>query len=356
METTNLAVGSRIDHELHGPGVVTFVGADHLGIDFDRGGEALIRRDALERDLPPTRQAVVEPARQALPWPDSTFVPEGKDARHFPGSHWEPFVAQPSEILMRLPEMMSAALPQTTADDRREPPRALPEGWPKGLAVVWPQRTQGLAVVVCAAGEGAMIDSLFPFFGSGSLHTLTLAQVKVFGSGLEAQVTAYRGDAELTFYDTRYLIHRAWYEADRDYDFILTGIAYSAHPAEKREWQVTRHPDEVAWLNRRLKEGEQPLQATCTVSLQGAAAFLPVDGWDVDDYSFHAPVKSVEGFKDWLGQDGWRLRATVMREGDEDFDLDVVVTRRAWKGEAPPQAGQDIEGQLWLQAYLLGPR
>jgi hypothetical protein len=174
METTNLAVGSRIDHELHGPGVVTFVGADHLGIDFDRGGEALIRRDALERDLPPTRQAVVEPARQALPWPDSTFVPEGKDARHFPGSHWEPFVAQPSEILMRLPEMMSAALPQTTADDRREPPRALPEGWPKGLAVVWPQRTQGLAVVVCAAGEGATIDSLFPFFGSGSLHTLTL--------------------------------------------------------------------------------------------------------------------------------------------------------------------------------------
>lgn len=42
------------------------------------------------------------------------------------------------------------------------------------------------------------------------------------------------------------------------------------------------------------------------------------------DYSFHAPVKSVEAFKDWLGQDGWRVRATVMSFGDQDADLDIL--------------------------------
>jgi len=38
----------------------------------------------------------------------------------------------------------------------------------------------------------------------------------------------------------------------------------------------------------------------------------------------------------------------------EDFDLDIVVTARAWDGETPPEMGQDIEGSLWLQGYLKG--
>jgi hypothetical protein len=38
--------------------------------------------------------------------------------------------------------------------------------------------------------------------------------------------------------------------------------------------------------------------------------------------------------------------------GDEDHDLDIVITRCAWSGEEQPQVGQDIEGRLWLQGYL----
>lgn len=109
-------------------------------------------------------------------------------------------------------------------------------------------------------------------------------------------------------------------------------------------------------MNQRLKEGEEPHETACTVSMDGAAMFLPVSGWDVDDYSFHAPVKSVTEFKDCLGQDGWRVRATVMRFGDEDADLDILITQKAWSGEAPPRVGQDIEGRLWLQGYLWMPR
>lgn len=355
MDTRNLVVGSRIEHELHGSGTVTFVGTDYLGIAFDDGGEVLMSRETLEREVSTARQPL-KPARETMPWPDSTFVPEEDDARHFLGSHWEPFVEDLKEIMQQLPDMVSKALLQTGYGDGRKSPRPVPDEWPKGFELVWPLRTQGLALILRPEKEANMIVSLFPFFAIGSQHTLTLREVSVWEGGLEAQITAIWGKAEVTFFDTQYLINRAWYETGKDYDFIFSGIAYSAGPAEKQEWQINRHPDEVAWMNRRLKEGEEPREAIYTMTLDGAAMFLPIGEWDVDDYSFHAPVKSVEEFEDWLGQEGWRVRATVMRFGDEDADLDIVITRRAWSGEAPPQVGQDIEGRLWLQGYLWMPR
>ncbi len=108
-------------------------------------------------------------------------------------------------------------------------------------------------------------------------------------------------------------------------------------------------------MNQNLAEGQRPHEENFTLSFEGAALLLPVTGWDVDDYEFRARVKSVEPFADWLGQDGWRVRATVLRFGDDDGDLDIFVTRRAWSGEVPPASGQDIEGRFWLQGWLSTP-
>ena len=73
MDTQSLVVGSRITHGAHGSGSVTFVGTDYLGINFDGSGEALIRRETLEKDVPsppPAPPATSEP----LPWPASTLM------------------------------------------------------------------------------------------------------------------------------------------------------------------------------------------------------------------------------------------------------------------------------------------
>jgi hypothetical protein len=351
MDTQNLAVGHRIENSPHGPGTVTFVGTESIGITFDTGGELLIRRDELEKETSVVPQPS-EPARETMPWPDSTFIPEKSDAQHYLGSHWDPFVEDSEEIVKRLPEFLSIELLQTGYGDFYKSPRAIPEEWPKGVEFVWPMHTQGTAMIIRFEEQAAQLVSFFPFFASGSQHSLTLCEVCVWEGGMEAQITASWGDGEVTFFDTRYTINRAWYETGKEYDFILSGIAYSAKPAENPELQINRHPDEVAWLNQRLKEGEEPHEAVCTLHFDGAAWFLPINEWDSDDYSFHAPVKAVEEFKDWLGQDGWRVRATVMRFGDEDADLDIIITQRAWSGNEPPQVGQDIEGQLWLQGYL----
>lgn len=358
MDARNWTVGSRIEHPVHGPGTVTSVGTDYLGIAFDAGGEALIRRAAFEQQAQaPTADESAPTARTTLPWPQSTFVAEPADTPHYLGSHWDPFVEDSDEIIRRLPDIIHGALVQTGYGEARKPPLDAPPDWPLGFQLVWPLREQGIALIVRHEEQENLLVSLFPFSASGSQQTLTLREVSVWKGGLEAQIEADWGDASVTFFDTQYLINRAWYEAGKSYDFILTGLAYSANVAERREWKIDQHADVVAWLNQHLEEGDEPHEDATTVSLDGTALFLPVEGWDTDDYSFHAPVKSVTEFQGWLGQDGWRVSATVMRvgEGERDADLDIVITRRAWAGAAPPQVGQDIEGRLWLQGYLWMP-
>jgi hypothetical protein len=220
------------------------------------------------------------------------------------------------------------------------------------VALVWPLRQQGLSIILKTQANGNNIVSLFPFFGLGSQNTLIVWEVKVWVSGLEAQITANWGDSIITFFDSQFVINRAWYESGRSYDFILTGIAYNAKPAEIMEINFNRHPDQIAWMNQLLQKNEPVEKINCTVGLEGSMFLLPIQGWDADDYSFRAPIKSVTEFTDCLGQDGWRVRAPVMCFDNNDADLDIVITRRAWSGSESPKVGQDIEGNLWLQGYL----
>lgn len=356
MDDQDIVIGSRIKHELHGYGTVTFIGTEYIGITFEKGGNALIRPEILVEENPDILEPV-EPNQTNVSWPESTFVQESKDAEHCLASHWEPFVDDAKEILTNVPEFMAKSLDQIGYGGvGRKPPKSLPEDWPNGIQLVWPLRVQGLSLLIRFGEKEKTLASLFPFFVTGSQHTVTMRKVLVWESGVEAQIAASWGETAVTFFDTQYLINRAWYEAGKKYEFIFSGVAYHAGPAEKKEWTINRHPDEVAWMNQLLKEEGRQHEATFTMNLDGTALFLPANGGDVDDYSFHAPVKSVEEFKDWLGQDGWRVRATVMRFGGKDADLDILITQRAWSGDLPPQVGQDIEGRLWLQGYLWMPK
>lgn len=354
MNTSDLTVGSQIEHSAFGAGRVTFVGTDHIGIRFDDQHEFLFNRDVLERD-PPAPDEPKAAATTDLPWPASTFVAEPADAQHFMGSHWDAFFEASIDFMRRLPEVLASATVQGGYGVFYKSARQEPEDWPKGFGLVWPLGDKGAAMILKIEPQANMVVSVFPFCNLGSQVTLKLDKVCVWDGGLEAQITAIWGEAVITFFDTRYVVNRAWYEAGKRYDFILSGVAYSAAPAKPHSWTMQRHPDEVDWLNQRLAPGEPPEQAEMTIHLEGAALFSAVDNWDADDYNFRAPIKAVTEFTGWLGQDGWRVKATVMRFGDTDADLDILITRRAWRGDAPPQVGQDIEGSLWLQGYLWMP-
>lgn len=356
MDTQDIKVGSHIDHPEHGCGIVTFVGDDYLGVNFEGSGEALIRREAFEAEPESSKPIVVEPKRSTLPWPESTFVPEPPGTKHYLGSHWVSFVEETDEIVARLPAMLEQATVQHGYSSLMSRAKPMPAGWPDGHLLTWPQSpTRAISMVIAVEDTRNVLASMFPFFGEGIQHTVTLREVRVWEGGLEGQIRGTLGPSSIDFFDTRFVIDRAQYVAGQQYDFILAGIAYTAGPAQQQDFKIDQNPEVVAWMNRDLKEGEQPHERQMTINMAGAAILLPIGEWDIDDYSFHGPVKQVREFKDWLGQSGWRLLTTVMRDEDQDIDLDIIVTGRAWTGEAPPRVGQDIEGNLWLQGHLWQP-
>lgn len=357
---SQIEVGDTIEHPVHGECAVTYVGDEYVGVRFDDGREALLKRASFDPNnveagaLSPVLE-VFESDRSSLIWPDSTFMFEVADIKHFRGSHWEPFVDDTSEVIKRTQEILPNALSQTGYGDFYPAANKVPVEWATALQLVWPLRDNGLSLMISVdeAQQQSELVSFFPFFALGCQATLTLQKVDVWEGGCEAQITAEWGEAEVTFFDSKYLINRAWYEAGKRYEFILTGLAYSACPATLFKMPAQYNSETAAWMSMLAAErGEEPLQEMTEIDLTGMAMFIPVADWDKDDYTFRAPIKQVKEFQDFLGQDGWRVRATVFRFGDEDADLDIVITRRAWKGDAPPQVGQDIEGTLWLQGHL----
>ncbi len=368
----NLQPGSKILHQWQGPCEVTFVGAEYIGICTPEGQHALFRKnqeqlclwsEEAEADWRAALadQETAELAGESLPWPDSTFRFETEESEHFMGSHWDPFFEEGGEaIVKKLPEVIDAATILSGFGSIKDPHRPLPESWAKGYHLIWPQPDRGVVITNVVDDEAKVIRlcTLYPYWPEGIRHKLAINEVSVWAAGVEAQITFDLGGPEITFYDAQYLLNRSWYEHGQEYDFVLTGIAYSARPAENVEMPYTPNPDQVAWEEMLAQQrGEEPPERPTKIRLGGAAFFFPVEGWDVDDYSFCGPIKQVTPFSGFLGQDGWVVRTTVLRLSDrdpEDFDLDVVVTARAWDGDAPPEVGQDIEGSLWLQGYLKG--
>jgi hypothetical protein len=363
-------VGGQIIHDLHGPCRVTFVGTDYIGVRTEDGQNVLLRKST-ENVVPWNEEndaawqgAVAEMEAQKeieveQRWPESTFIFETEETEHYIGSHWEPFGDQaPENFLTRLPEIIKAAGVVEGFGAIENPPRSLPESWAAGFHLIWPHPDRGLVMTVAIdeAAQQTQLRAMFPFWLAGIRHRLVMLDVAVWESGVEAHISAGLGETDITFFDVHYLLNRGWYERGQKYDFILSGIAYSARAAENVEIPFSPPPDQIAWDTMLAHEcGEEVQQTPTTIRLDGAAFFLPISEWDQDDYSFRGPVKDVQPFDDFLGQRGWLVRITVMRLSDyltEDIDLNIVITCQAWERNSAPKVGEDIEGSLWLQGYL----
>lgn len=351
-----IELGDIFEHPEHGCGEVNFVSVHFVGIRLENGRDVLLNRSSFTEQ--PEINSASEPKiiRTNLPWPDSTFVFEGAGVQRFFGMHWLPFDDDGGEKLSkRLPEMMPTALIQGGYGNFYSAPNVIPSDWVCDDHYVWPTRNSGLSAIarVDMEKQGYILMSFFPFFAQGIQTTLMMKQVDVWESGCEAQITAEWGEINVSFFDTKFLTNRAWYEAGKLYEFILTGLAYSAHSATLFKVPMQQDLETLAWEKQiAVDRGEQPPAEITEINLTGMAMFIPVEKYDKDDYEFRALIKQVTEVTDFLGQDGWRVRATVMRPDYGDADLDIVITRRVWKGDSPPQVGQDIEGTLWLQGHL----
>lgn len=358
-ENLMLKIGDLVSHFKFKKGKVLEINLDknEILVDFNRDEPTRLVLTAKLDKLSPEGFRVFNDADLARQkhWLKSTFFNESEDKEHYMGSHWEAFTENKAEIFKRLPVYVECSVIQDGYGTMYPGPMPAPNAWDKCFQMVYPNQSHGLSTVLEITPTGNLIKSVFPFYSYGSQIDLKIERVDVWQSGVEAQITASWGDASVSFFDTRFIHNRAWYMADNSYDFVLTGIAYSSRPANISPIKITRPPALIARLKELLGEDNAPDESESELHFDGAAMFSPIPEWDIDDYKFHAPIKSVKPIDDFLDQKGWLVVATVMRGiGLEQYDADlkIVITEHAWQGEKAPQIGQDIEGTLWLQGYL----
>lgn len=204
--TPPFAIGDPIEHPVHGRGTITFVGAEYIGIVFDDGRNALLKRERLQSDLLSDRgssEAPHAPTEPAPPWPHNTFFPDDNAGRHAMGSHWQPFAEEAADILHKLPEWLPEMQRFVAYGDLYRSPRPNPDDWAQGFSLCWPDGHGGLIVVAKANAEENEIVSLFPCFERGLEVRLTVVEVTVWEGGLEAQIRAEWGDTVVDFFDAQ---------------------------------------------------------------------------------------------------------------------------------------------------------
>jgi hypothetical protein len=286
-------------------------------------------------------------------WPADTFTQEEVDEQDVQ-SCWKPFEGA-SYLGQHSDEIGASKLITTCLSNLKGAPFPVPPTWPEGVYLDWPSHESGVRTVEIVTPTEDWLDlvTVFPFFSMGSRHTATLEQVVVRKNGCEANIAALLGEASIDFYDTAYLINRAWYKAGREYEFILTGIAYTARPASSERFTIRQDPEVAAWIARRERErGHEVLPDLEPVfSMKGMAALLPMEEGNRDEYTFRGPIQSIQEIDDILGWRAWLIEVTVLRFS-EDVNFKILVTRSAWQGDEPPEVGTDVEGSLWLQGYM----
>ncbi|MEQ1487431.1 MAG: hypothetical protein ABL920_02975 [Methylotenera sp.] len=349
-------IGDRVHHFKFGAGVVVAFsqmedGGKTIEVDFETSGINLLLLAHVKL------QKVNDDALQAKKikhhnWPASTFVHEPADQPHYMGSHWEAF-CEDQAILKNLPEYLIEQNVQQGYGSFYPSPLALLDNAPKAFQHNYINHNMGLSSVMESTSEGNFIRTIFPFCSKGAQTSLRLERVHVWDDRLEAQIEANWQGLEIFFFDTRFIHDRAWYVTQHEYEFILTGIAYSAKLAERHVIKI-KHSPEV--IQRMIEMGviEHADDFSGELDTSQAAVLLPIAEWDRDDYQFQGKIKELVTFDDFLGQSGWLATVVVMRTlaDDLDQDLKIVITQRAWQAETPPEVETYIQGALWLQGYL----
>lgn len=268
---------------------------------------------------------------------------------HYMGSHWGGFF---DDIEARMPGIVQNA--QNSKIRNEEPVAPIPFepafDLPVCRQLCHPDATDGYAYVIGAdeSDYTQFLASLYPLINAGTLLEGTLEEndVIVWEGGLEAQINFQLGPASISFYDTGFYKNWPLYAAGEHYTFRVIGVAYYAMRPEQMEMEI-----EVSDVHRQIYELE-PDQKTMTLNLKGMASIVPVKDWDIDEFGIRGVVMAVEeSFA--LEFPGWILSMRVVRDGDDDFNLDVFVSKKAWESEGEPEIGDDVQARIWLQGELV---
>jgi hypothetical protein len=272
-------------------------------------------------------------------------IPDGTSVGH--GDHWSVFIDDPPDFFKDIPSMLDEARPALTyADIRIARPYPLPDTEPKGVLLVWPIPRFGAIMAIeldASAGENRFV-AMYPWMSDGVQHTVRLVRVHLWPSRLEAQLQGLVGAAAnmpITFFDPLFAANRAFYRKGEEYQVIMVGFPYRFEISESKP-VVIDDRSRVRGLRNAMHTDDpsrRDSEAPLVFDTKGMAALLPREDIAADAYEFRGPVKAVaELHTQMLGQRAWRVRVTVARLGDDDFDVDLCLTA---KGARQRQTARD---------------
>lgn len=284
-----------------------------------------------------------------------TFDYEDKQ-HHFVGSHFDAFFEDmKTEVMGNIPKYVQEGkvVIKTYKNELIEGSPKADNAWRKGYVIVHPDEKSmdGIGTICGIVEEDSEIQviSMFPWVDKGRVYSFPLEKVYVWGNGFEAQLEVDIGFTTIYFYDIHYTINRRWYMQNITYKFQILGIAYGASYRKETEIEVDT-PGEVA------KTLGLELGAKRKYTLTGMASLLPIDSWDIDDYSFSGLITQVQEIEiELIKEKAWVCSTTVLKSGidDVEYDIDILITSRVWQELNPPRIGDDIVGNLWLQGKMI---
>jgi hypothetical protein len=369
-----LEVGQRI--KLGGDHVtIGWIGENRVGVVFEDGQKSVYSKEFLEKQAA-HRHHQSDDNDVLTPDPDNFFVVREPDAsKHVMGDKWAPFGDNAAEAFFdHLPEIMPTAdvywgYTKTT----RPEVRSLPIGEPALLLYIDSDELPGTLKDPALLGQGRvnsnngvaivahverdkkanMFKVAFPYVKESGRHTLRLKQLHLWESEVEAQLVTTLGDTEVTFFDSDFICNRSWYRRDVEYQFELTGIAYSAEKCEVTEIKINRDNEHFELMEWLTGEDCYPADGSMKqkVDIRNMTTFWNTPELDHDEYKFRGSVQSVQP-EVIIGQKAWRLSVAFLPE--KGVEVDVIVTEKAWQSEMLPQAGDVIRGLLWLQGRMVG--
>lgn len=257
------------------------------------------------------------------------------------GSHWGSF--SPDDIEGLIHRLLPTMLEQGTLLACAEMKAGSNGDAGQVCGLTWPDTDlRGLCLCSRAAGAGSFdLESAYPFAAVGVRHRLTIEKIEEWENRIEALLHVSFEGVHFAFFDTRYFENKSHYREGHEAEFVLAGLAYIL--AVTKPMPVVIHDPEKIRAFRGVSS--TPL----VIRTEGAAMLMRVSG-NSDDFSFQAPVKEVAAFE-FDGQTVWRLRATVLRCPQNDLDIEIHAPRAVIDG-SPPEVGEDIAGNIWLQGYL----
>ncbi|WFS61886.1 hypothetical protein LF599_14610 [Pseudodesulfovibrio thermohalotolerans] len=312
----------------------------HLGLNRLQEEDVSKRQEALEAQLKsfPRVPQEVEDADRLL----TEFI-EG----YGHGSHWESLVPSVEDFFEHnLPGIIEKMKVLEKVDI---PPCERVRGVAHtACAGVYPVDEQlfAMPIITMAEGEhGNRLDSAFPSATSGEGIELRVVGLKEWENGVEGSVDVeLPSGRSLTLFDPKHFKNRSVYRPDHNYPFALNAFAWRLEEAEEQEFEITEGPLTF------LEDGEYRDKGPQKVIMGKEMSILWDDFEYPAEYSYRLSVLDV----DWTEFMGHRVCViSTQYAGEDDWVPLTLYAGEHLLTEYTPKPGDAIQGNLWLQGYLL---